>query len=127
MRIATTVLFILPTWLIVMACRRHFSGPTEQFVPSWRTLSGRIALMFAGFATLFELGFFYSWVYSGGSPHGLQPPAGIWSHLRPIAFDSFVASLAFAMLGKGRWRLFFFSWALALPLIATILFVLEMD
>jgi hypothetical protein len=90
-------------------------------------LSGRAALILAICSTLLELVFFYSWFHNGGSPHGLMLSPGIWKIVGRVSFWTFVASVAVALFGKGRWRIVISAWALSLPVVAWLIFALEMD
>jgi hypothetical protein len=70
--------------------------------------------------------FTFSWLYNGGSPHGLDPSPG-WVNLRPVLRWLFVAGAVLAVFGKGRLRLLLVAWAPSLILALFATFALEMD
>ena len=127
MRIATTVLFLLPSLLLWLAWKCQSKDLNKLFIPRWRSASGKLSIALSACTTLLALIFFYSWFYNGGSPHGMTPPPGIWAGAGRATFVAFIVSLVVAILAKGRWRLFLFLWALSLPFVSYLLFCLEME
>jgi hypothetical protein len=121
------VLFLLPGSLLVTAWRRSARRASEGTFQSCRMSCGTAALVIASCATLLELAFFFSWFHNGGSPHGMTPSPGAWKVLGRLAFWTALLSIVLVAFGKGRWRLMFLAWAVALPLVASAIFMLEMD
>jgi len=127
MLIVTIVLFLLPGSLLWATWRRSTSNAREDTASGWREYCGTAALIAASCATLLELAFFFSYFHKGGSPHGMMPSPGLWSVLGKIAGWTFVGGVVLGTLGKGRWRLMYLAWAVALPFVAFALFMLERD
>lgn len=127
MFIVTVVLFLLPCSLLLAAWRRYIRNTDKVPTSDWRMLFGKAALIFAICSMLLELVFYYSWFHNGGSPHGLMPSPGIWKFVGRIAFYTFAASLAFTVLGKGKWRIFIPIWAAVYGFVVYMIAMLGMD
>jgi hypothetical protein len=127
MFIVTVVLFLLPCSLLWAAWRRSVRTTGETPTPSWRTYSGKAALVLAICSMLLELVFFYSWFHNGGSPHGLMPSPGIWKSVGRIPLWTFVGSIVLTAFGKGRWRIYIPVWAVSYVFVVYMIFALEMD
>jgi hypothetical protein len=125
--IIALVLFLLPCSLLFVAWRRYLRNATDPAIPKWRAYCGKAALIVGTFSTLFELLFYCSWFYNGGSRHGLLPPLGIWKFVGRISFWTLVSSVFLTVLGKGKWRLFIPAWAASFLLGAYLVSMLEMD
>ena len=124
---ASSVLFLLPCSLLGVAWRRAVKSEQELTQPSWRMYCIKAALLVASFATFASMTFIFSWLRSGGSPHGLGPSPGLWKHLGPVFTWALVVSVVLATLGKGKERILVLGWALAAVFVMAMVFMLDMD
>jgi hypothetical protein len=72
----------------------------------WREYGMAASLIATSCATLTEIGFVISWFHNGGSPHGMEPSPGLWKTLGPIFRGTLLTSVALAILGKGKPRIY---------------------
>ena len=126
MYVATVILFLIP-WSILRFALRDFLKNERESTHKWRWYFQKAALIVATFATSTAMIFFLSWTHSGGSPHGGQPPPGLWLFLRPIAMWSVIATLAIVAFAKGRTRLLVLGSAISIFCVVYLLAALEMD
>jgi hypothetical protein len=127
MYIATVILFVIPWSILWLAWRSFLKNEMESVHRDWRSYIQRAALYAATLGTFATMLFFFSWTHSGGSPHGGQPPSGLWLFLRPIAVWSVVATVVIGVFGKGRSRLLVLGSALSIFCVSYLLAALEMD
>ena len=126
MYVATVILFLIP-WSILRFAWRDFLKNEKESTRKWRSYFQKAALIVATVATATAMIFFLSWTHSGGSPHGGQPPPGLWLFLRPIAMWSVVATVAIGAFAKGRTRLLVLGSAISIFCVVYLLAALEMD
>ena len=119
--------FLIPCSLFWVAWRGSIRGSQESEHPSWRTYCVNAALLVAVTATLTSMAFIFSWLLSGGSPHGMDPSPGLWKSLGPIIKWTLVASVAFVALGKGKGRFLVLKWAVADVFAVAMVYMLQMD
>jgi hypothetical protein len=127
MYIVSSFLFLVPGSLLGVAWRRSIKGRQGPQHPTWRTYSINAALLLAGAATLISMAFVFSWLRSGGSPHGMDPSPGLWKSLGPTIKWTLVATVVFAALGKGRGRFLVLAWAVADVFTVAMVYMLQMD
>jgi len=127
MYIVSGILFLIPCSLLWVAWRRSVKGRQEVEQPDWRTYCVNAALLVASIGTLTSVVWVFSWLASGGSPHGLEPSPGLWRYLGPINKWTLLASVAFASLGKGKGRFVVLGWAVADVLTVMMVSILDMD
>jgi hypothetical protein len=127
MYIVSGVLYFLPLSTLVAAWLGAAQSERESPRPKWRTFCFKSALFVASLATVTSMAFVFSWLHSGGSPHGMGPAPGVWQHLRPISNWTLIATIGLATSGKGKPRLLVYGSALAVILVETLVGILEMD
>jgi hypothetical protein len=127
MYIVSSVLFLIPCSLLWVAWRRSTKGSQESELHTWRRYCVNAALLVAGAATLTTIAFVFSWLLSGGSPHGMDPSPGLWKSLGPIIKWTLVTSVVFAVLGKGKGRFLVLAWAVADVFVVVMVNMLQMD
>jgi hypothetical protein len=106
MYVATLILFVIPWSLIWLGWKTSLKNSAKPNQPSWRSLTLQASLAVGVLAVLTAMGFFLSWTYQGGSPHGGEPKPGLWLALRPIATWSIAATVVLGAFAKGRGRAF---------------------
>jgi len=127
MYIVSVVLFMIPCSLLWIAWRRSIKGRQESEQADWRTHCITAALLVAATATPTSMAFVFSWLLSGGSPHGMDTPPGLWKPLAAVVKWTLLASLLFAVLGKGRGRFLVLGWAAADVFAVAMVYMLQMD
>jgi len=127
MYVATVILFLIPWSILRFAWIDFLKKERESTHKDWRSYFQKAALIVATFATSTAMIFFLSWTHKGGSPHGGQPPPGLWVFLRPIAMWSVVATVAVGSFAKGRTRLLVIGSAISIFCVVYLLAALEMD
>jgi hypothetical protein len=127
MYICSSILFLLPCSLLLVAWSRVFKSGPDSARPNWRTYCLKAAVLVASLVTLASMAFIASWLSNGGSPHGLDPAPGLWKPLGPLFGRSVVLSVVLAALGKGKGRLLLVGSALANIFAVLMVLVLEMD
>jgi hypothetical protein len=120
------ILFLLPCLLLVAAWRRATSG-LETGYPKWRRHCADVALFAATVATVAEMLFMFSWLYNGGSPHGMDPSPGLWMRLRPAIKWPFVLGVVLTLFGKGKLRLLLLGWVPSVVFAMCATYMLQMD
>ena len=125
---ATVILFVAPCWLLILAWRRLVRSGNLLKLPTWRKHVIRAALAAGWLATVLHFVWNVSWLYNGGSPHGLSPESGIWRPLGPILVWIFaLATLLGVLFAKGLSRLFFAGWSLSMCAVFQLIYVLQFD
>jgi len=127
MFIATIILFIFPSSLLLAAWKQSAINSQEVAAPAWRFFVGRAALFIAILSTSLELAFFASYFHNGGDPHGMGPSRGLWKVLGPAAGWTLVASVFLSVFGKGKRKFLIPGWAGSLLFVAYAIFMLERD
>jgi hypothetical protein len=127
MYVATVILFLFPLSILSAAWKGSLVSVKDVERPHWRSHFQKAALIIATFATVMAMAFSLSFTHSGGSPHGLMPPPGLWLTLRPIAMWSVVATIAVAAFGKGKSRLLVVGSAISIFCVLALLLLLQMD
>ncbi len=69
----------------------------------------------------------FSWLYHGGSPHGLDPSPGLWMSVRHALKWTFILGVASTVFGKGKLRLLLLGWAPSIVFVFYTVFMLQMD
>ena len=75
---ATVILFLIPLSILSVAWRGSVVSAEDVEQQDWRSRCLKAALVVAAFATVIAMAFSLSFTRSGGSPHGLMPPPGLW-------------------------------------------------
>jgi hypothetical protein len=127
MYIATVILFLIPLSLVGTAWRGSVASGKDVEQQDWRSHCLKAALIIATFATVMAMAFSLSFTRSGGSPHGLMPPPGLWLTLRPVAMWSVVVTIAVGAFGKGKGRLLVIGSAISIYCVLALLLLLQMD
>jgi len=124
---ATVILFLIPLSILSVAWRGSVVSAEDVEQQDWRSHCLKAALVIATFATVIAMAFSLSFTHSGGSPHGLMPPPGLWLILRPIAMWSVVATVAIGAFGKGKSRVLVIGSAISIFGVLALLLLLQMD
>ena len=103
MYLVSSIFFLLPSLLLVAAWT--CPGDPKTICPKWRRHCGHLALFAATSATVMSALFMFSWLYHGGSPHGLDPSPGLWMSVRHALKWTFILGVASTVFGKGKLRL----------------------
>jgi len=127
MYIAVVVLSLIPWSIVWLAWKGLAKIQTESARIDWRSQCQQDALYLATLATFSTMLFFFSWIHSGGSPHGGQPPRGLWLLLRPVAVWSVIATVGIGAFGRGKGRLLVLGSAISIFCVSYMLAALEMD
>ena len=127
MYFATIILFAIPWTILWFAWKGFLNGGVRSSRGGWRSHIEQAAMYLATLATLAAMLFFLSWTHSGGSPHGGQPPPGLWLFLRPIAEFSVLATAGVGFFCRARTRLLVLGSAVAIFGVIYLLAALEMD
>jgi len=123
----TAALFLIPLSILGFAWRGALGNEKHLATLHWRSYCLRLALVAGSVATLTAMVASFSWTHSGGSPHGLMPPPGLWLSVRPIVKWSVVATVAVGAFAKGRGRLLVIGSVISIFLVICVLAALEMD
>ena len=125
---ATAILFIGPCSLLALAWRRLVRTGVLRDLPRWRTYTLQAALLVGAAATLLNIVWNISWLYNGGSPHGMGAGPGIWQRLGPILAWTFaIATVLGVAFGKGVSRLFFAGWSISMLVVFQMIYLLQFD
>lgn len=127
MYIVSAVLLFPACTLLWLAWRNKAKSGQVPSETQWRAFCMVASLIAASCATLLEIGFLVSWFHNGGSPHGMEPSPGLWKTLGPIFRYTLFASVALAVFGKGKPRMYVLGWTAAILAGITLIFMLEMD
>ena len=127
MYIVAGVLYLLPCSILFVAVKHATANRQELACPEWRDYCTQGALVVASIATVTAMLSMFSWLHSGGSPHGLAPVPGLWKTLRPLLKWTFVTSVALTIFGKGKVRLLLLGWVPAVVFVDYAVVMLNMD
>lgn len=127
MFIVAGVLFLIPCSLLSVAWSRSVKATRESERAKWRGYCVGAALLMASTTTLTSAAFIFSWLLNGGSPHGLDPSPGLWKSLGPTIKWTLLASVALAVVGKGKGRFLVLASVLADILAVLMVFRLDFD
>lgn len=127
MYVAIVILFVIPSSILWFAWRGFVNGRVQSAHSDWRSHVELAGLYLATVAVLATMLFLLSWTHSGGSPHGGQPPPGLWLFLRPAAMFSVIATVGVGLFGRGRTRLLVLAVATSIFCVTYLFAALEMD
>jgi len=68
-----------------------------------------------------------SWLYKGGSPHGMRAGPGIWEPLGPVLVWTFFIALILSVFGKGKVRMLLLGWSVSMYTVFQLIYVLQSD
>jgi len=68
-----------------------------------------------------------AWLHSGGDPHGMGTPPGIWQPLGRVFKWTLAAAVTLAIFGKGKSRLLVVGAAVADVLAGVMVILLDRD
>jgi len=125
MYIATGVLFLIPCTLLFFAGKNLFS--TDGELSRWRRYFSKAALCIAGISTIVNIVWNVSWLYQGGSPHGMRAGPGIWEPLDPILVWTLLIALVFSVSAKGKVRVLLLGWSVSMYVVFQLIYVLQFD
>jgi hypothetical protein len=125
MYIATGVLFLIPCTLLFFATK-NLSRPDSALAP-WRRYFSKAALSIAGVSTIVNIVWNVSWLYQGGSPHGMRAGPGIWEPLGPILLWTFLIALVLSAFGKGKVRMLLLGWSVSMCAVFQLIYMLQFD
>ena len=94
---------------------------------SWRQFLFSTALIAAVIATILNMAWNYSWLKSGGSPHGMEAAPGLWQKLGPFLVWSFVAATVSSLFGKRRSRALMIAWSASMYFVFQLIYILQFD
>jgi hypothetical protein len=125
--IGSAILFLLPCALLTLACRGLIQSKARVPLPIWRKYIVIAALGIAGLATVLHVVWNASWLYSGGSPHGMSAGPGIWQPLGPILVWTFFAATGLSLFGKGKVRALLIGWSVSMYFVFEAIYMLQFD
>ena len=125
MYIATGVLFLIPCTLLFFATKNL--SRTDSALAPWRRYFSKAALSIAGVSTIVNIVWNISWLYQGGSPHGMRAGPGIWEPLGPILVWTFLVALVLSVFGKGKVRVLLLGWSVSIYAVFQLIYVLQFD
>jgi hypothetical protein len=73
------------------------------------------------------LAFILAWLHSGGNPHGMGTAPGVWQILVRVFWWTLAASVALAVLGKGKGRFLVLAAAASAVFADFAVIILDMD
>jgi uncharacterized membrane protein len=125
MYITTGVLFLIPCTLLFFAWK-NLSGTYGALSP-WRRYLSKAALSIAGVSTIVNMVWNVSWLYHGGSPHGMRAGPGIWGPLGPILVWTLLIAVVLSVFGKGKVRMLLLGWSASMYLVFQLIYMLQFD
>jgi len=125
--VAGGTLFLLPCLLLYFAWRSLFGGEKAPPFSNWRGNIMKGALMTAALATILSVVWNASWLYCGGSPHGMSAGPGVWQHLVTPRLLTWGAASMLGFLAKGKGRLLLLGWSASMFFVAYAIFMLQFD
>jgi hypothetical protein len=125
MYVATGVLFLGPCTLLFFAWKNL--SRTDSTIPLWRRYVSKAALAVAGISTLMHIVWSVSWLYNGGSPHGMGAGAGIWQPVGPILVWTFLISIVLSVFGKGKVRTLLLGWSASMYAVFQLIYLFQFD
>jgi hypothetical protein len=127
MYFVAVLLFSIPLALIFVGWRRVLRASHESSQSNWRTKCRTGSLVVASFAVPTGLAFILAWLHSGGNPHGMGTPPGVWQIFVRVFWGTLVVSVILATLGKGEGRFPVLGAAVAAILADYAVIMLDMD
>jgi hypothetical protein len=125
--IGSAILFVLPCSLFCFACKGLIQSKTRTPLPAWRKYLVIGALATAGIATVLHIVWNASWLYSGGSPHGMGAAPGMWRPLGPVLVWTFFAATGLSLFGKGKVRALLIGWSVSMYFVFEAIYILQFD
>jgi hypothetical protein len=125
--VGSAILFLLPCSLFWLSCRSLIRTKTRAPLPVWRKYLVIGALGTAGLATILHFVWNASWLYSGGSPHGMGAGPGIWQPIGPVLVWTFFAATGLSLFGKGRVRALLIGWSVSMYFVFQMIYMLQFD
>jgi hypothetical protein len=127
MYIVAVFLFLIPCSLILTGWSRAAKGWQESSEPKWRVNCVTASLLIASCAIPTGLAFILAWLHSGGNPHGMGTAPGVWQILVRVFWWTLAASVALAILGKGKGRFLVLGAAVSAVFADFAVIMLDMD
>lgn len=125
MYVVTGVLFVIPCTLLLLSTISLIKS--DGALPPWRRYFCGTAAFVAGVATIMHIVWNVSWLYEGGSPHGMGAGPGIWQPLGPVLVWTFVIALILSVFGKGKVRMLLLGWSVAMVAVFYLIYMFQMD
>ena len=127
MYIASGMLFLLPISLLLLAWRGASASEGVLRLPTWRKYFVKAALLTACVSTIVNIVWNASWLYNGGSPHGMGAGPGLWQSLGMFLASTFVLALVLSLFGKGKVRIFLLGWSVSMYFVFQMIYILQVD
>jgi hypothetical protein len=127
MYIMAVVLFLVPCCLLLTGWSHAIKGWQKLSEPQWRINCMTASLLIASCAILTGIAFIFAWLHSGGNPHGMGTPPGVWQTLGRVFRWMLVVSVALAILGKGKGRFLVLGAAVSAVLVPFAVMMLDID
>lgn len=121
------ILFLLPCSLVYFAWRSLFRAEKAPTLANWRMITTRAAIGVAIISTLLNVLWNASWLYCGGSPHGMGAAPGPWQHLGWPLLLSFATAVALSFFGKGKGRILLLAWSASMYFVFQMIYMLQFD
>jgi hypothetical protein len=125
--VATGILFLIPASLLISATINSLRGEKSLALPKWRKYIVAAAVLTATISTIIHLVWNFSWLRSGGSPHGMGAGPGLWQSLGHLLVGTWISALALALFGSWKLRALFFGWWLSMYFVFQMIYVLQFD
>jgi hypothetical protein len=125
--IVSAILFLLPWSLLFGSWLVFHRTKAVAPLPAWRQSLIYGALAVASASTVLNMIWNASWLYHGGSPHGMGAGPGLWQHLGPFLAWSFVAATVLGLFGKGKVRALMVSWSVSMWVVFQLIYMLQFD
>jgi hypothetical protein len=123
----SAILFLLPWSLLFFSWQAFHRTELATQLPHWRYFLFWAALLVAIASTILNMAWNYSWLKSGGSPHGMGAAPGLWQRLGPFLVWSFVAATMLGWFGKQKARALMIAWSVSMYLVFQFIYVLQFD
>ena len=127
MYIVAVGLFLVPCCLVLTGWIRAVKGWQKLSAPEWRCNCVTASLLLASCAIPAGLAFIFAWLQSGGDPHGMGTPPGVWQPLARMFRWTLAASVALAIVGKGKGRFLALTSAVSAAFAPFAVMMLDMD
>jgi hypothetical protein len=125
--VATVILFLLPCSLLFFALIGLKRQERLAALPRWRKYLAITALLTAGVSTFVHLVWNFSWLRSGGSPHGMGAGPGLWQSLGRILLWTWIMAALLGLFGKGRVRGLLLGWFVSMYFVFQMIYLLQFD